>query len=177
MLERARAASINPVALVPEADEADRGLDVLAHRGRPSTWSGLPEDVDALVVGGGCGGLLTAAGLREAGVEHIRIVESGSDFGGTWYWNRYPNAACDIESYIYFPLLEETGYMPKGRYSKAPDIRTHCRRIAERYGLYDRSAFSSRVKSGPGAGCSCSRSRSRSNWRRAWMLPESACRA
>ena len=107
----------------------------------------LDEEVDALVVGGGFGGLLTAARLREAGVEHIRIVESGSDFGGTWYWNRYPNAACDIESYIYFPLLEETGYMPKERYSKAPEIRAHCRRIAERYGLYDRAAFSTQVKS------------------------------
>ena len=73
-------------------------------------------------------------------------MESGSDFGGTWYWNRYPNAACDIESYIYFPLLEETGYMPAERYSKAPEIRAHCRRIAERYGLYDRAAFSTQVK-------------------------------
>ncbi|WP_174300369.1 NAD(P)/FAD-dependent oxidoreductase [Caulobacter sp. S45] len=107
----------------------------------------LDEDVDVLVVGGGFGGLLTAARLRDAGVEHIRIVESGSDFGGTWYWNRYPNAACDIESYIYFPLLEETGYMPVERYSKAPEIRAHCRRIAERYGLYDRAAFSTQVKS------------------------------
>ena len=110
---------------------------------RPS----LDEDVDVLVVGGGFGGLLTAARLREAGVEHVRIVESGSDFGGTWYWNRYPNAACDIESYIYFPLLEETGYMPVERYSKAPEIRAHCRRIAELYGLYDKTAFSTQVKS------------------------------
>ena len=107
----------------------------------------LDEDVDVLVVGGGFGGLLTAARLREAGVKHVRIVESGSDFGGTWYWNRYPNAACDIESYIYFPLLEETGYMPVQRYSKAPEIRAHCRRIAERYDLYDKTAFSTQVKS------------------------------
>ena len=107
----------------------------------------LDEAVDVLVVGGGFGGLLTAARLREAGVDRVRIVESGSDFGGTWYWNRYPNAACDIESYIYFPLLEETGYMPVERYSKAPEIRAHCRRIAERYGLYDKTAFSTQVKS------------------------------
>ena len=107
----------------------------------------LDEAVDVLVVGGGFGGLLTAARLREAGVDNVRIVESGADFGGTWYWNRYPGAACDIESYIYFPLLEETGYMPVERYSKAPEIRAHCRRIAERYGLYDKTAFSTQVKS------------------------------
>ena len=107
----------------------------------------LDEMVDVLVVGGGFGGLLTAARLREAGVDRVRIVESGGDFGGTWYWNRYPGAACDIESYIYFPLLEETGYMPVERYSKAPEIRAHCRRIAERYGLYDKTAFSTQVKS------------------------------
>ncbi len=107
----------------------------------------LDEAVDVLVVGGGFGGLLTAVRLREAGVDHVRIVELGADFGGTWYWNRYPNAACDIESYIYFPLLEETGYMPMERYSKAPEIRAHCRRIAERYDLYDKTAFSTQVKS------------------------------
>ena len=107
----------------------------------------LDEAVDVLVVGGGFGGLLTAARLREAGVDKVRIVESGGDFGGTWYWNRYPGAACDIESYIYFPLLEETGYMPVERYSKAPEIRAHCGRIAERYGLYDKTAFSTHVTS------------------------------
>ncbi len=107
----------------------------------------VTDDVDVFVVGGGFGGLLTAARLREAGVAKIRIAEVGGDFGGTWYWNRYPGAACDIESYIYFPLLEETGYMPVERYSKAAEIRAHCRRIAERYDLYDDALFSTQVKS------------------------------
>lgn len=106
----------------------------------------VKDEVDVFVVGGGFGGLLTAARLREAGVERIRIAETGSDFGGTWYWNRYPGAACDIESYIYFPLLEETGYMPAERYSKAEEIRQHCRRIAEKYDLYRDALFSTRVK-------------------------------
>ena len=66
-----------------------------------------------VVIGGGFGGLLAGARLREAGVEDIRIIEKGGDFGGTWYWNRYPGAMCDIESYIYLPLLEELGYVPK----------------------------------------------------------------
>ena len=105
----------------------------------------LDDEVEVVVVGGGFGGLLSAVRLRQAGVARVRIIESGSDFGGTWYWNRYPGAACDIESYIYFPLLEETGYMPVERYSKAPEIRAHCRRIAERYGLYEDACFSTQV--------------------------------
>ncbi len=107
----------------------------------------VDDTVDVLVLGGGFGGLLAAARLREAGVGRIRIVEAGGDVGGTWYWNRYPGAACDIESYIYFPLLEETGYMPKERYSKAPEIREHCRRIATHFGLYDDALFSTQVTS------------------------------
>ncbi len=103
------------------------------------------DTVDVLILGGGFGGLLTAARLREAGAARIRIVEAGGDFGGTWYWNRYPGAACDVESYIYFPLLEETGYMPVERYSKAPEIRAHCRRIAEHFGLYEHALFSTQV--------------------------------
>src|ERR1700740_2973073 len=69
----------------------------------------LQDDVEVVVVGGGFGGLLAGARLREAGVDDIRIIEKGGDFGGTWYWNRYPGAACDIESYVYLPLLEEVG--------------------------------------------------------------------
>jgi heterodisulfide reductase subunit A-like polyferredoxin len=65
----------------------------------------LSDAVDVVIVGGGFGGLLAAARLREAGVKDIRIIEKGGDFGGTWYWNRYPGAQCDIESYIYLPLL------------------------------------------------------------------------
>ena len=77
----------------------------------------LTDAVDVVIVGGGFGGLLAAARLRESGVKDIRIIEKGGDFGGTWYWNRYPGAQCDIESYIYLPLLEETGYIPKEKYS------------------------------------------------------------
>ena len=113
----------------------------------PVTRSPVNDAVDVLVVGGGFGGLLAAARLREAGADRIRIVEAGSDVGGTWYWNRYPGAACDIESYIYFPLLEETGYMPTERYAKAPEIREHCRRIADHFGLYHDALFSTQVTS------------------------------
>ncbi|MBA3896227.1 MAG: NAD(P)/FAD-dependent oxidoreductase [Sphingomonadaceae bacterium] len=111
----------------------------------PTPRAPLTDSVEVLIVGGGFGGLLTAARLREAGVNRIRIVEAGGDVGGTWYWNRYPGAACDVESYIYFPLLEETGYMPVERYSKAAEIRAHCRRIADRFGLYGNTIFSTQV--------------------------------
>ena len=115
--------------------------------GRAPERKSVNDEVDVLVVGGGFGGLLTSARLREAGVERIRIVEAGSDFGGTWYWNRYPGAACDVESYIYFPLLEETGYMPTERYAKAPEIREHCARIARHFDLYRQALFSTQVTS------------------------------
>ncbi|HLK25200.1 MAG TPA: NAD(P)/FAD-dependent oxidoreductase [Caulobacteraceae bacterium] len=104
------------------------------------------DEIDALVIGGGFGGLLAAARLREAGVETIRIVEKGGDFGGTWYWNRYPGAQCDIESYIYLPLLEETGYVPREKYSFAKEIREHSRRIGEHFDLYKDALFQTEIR-------------------------------
>ena len=97
------------------------------------------------MIGGGFGGLLVGARLREAGVDDVRIIEKGGDFGGTWYWNRYPGAACDIESYIYLPLLEEVGYVPKEKYSRAPEILEHSRRIARHFDLYERACLQTEV--------------------------------
>ena len=82
----------------------------------------LTDEVEVVVIGGGFGGLLAGARLREAGFEDIRVIEKASDFGGTWYWNRYPGAMCDVEAYCYLPLLEELGYVPKHKYSFAPEI-------------------------------------------------------
>ena len=112
----------------------------------PIVRAPLTDEVDALVIGGGFGGLLAAARLREAGVERIRIVEKGGDFGGTWYWNRYPGAQCDIEAYIYLPLLEETGYIPKEKYSFAQEIRDHSRRIGEHFDLYKDACFQTEIR-------------------------------
>ncbi|MEO0981144.1 MAG: NAD(P)/FAD-dependent oxidoreductase [Pseudomonadota bacterium] len=105
----------------------------------------LTDEVEVVVIGGGFGGLLAGAKLREAGVKDIRIIEKGGDFGGTWYWNRYPGAACDIESYIYLPLLEETGYIPVEKYTRAAEILEHSRRIAEKYDLYDTACFQTEI--------------------------------
>src|SRR5205085_7094880 len=95
------------------------------------------DEVEVAVLGGGWGGLLAAARLREIGVESLRVVEKGGDFGGTWYWNRYPGAGCDTEAYIYMPLLEETGYIPTQKYVYAGELLEHARRIGEQYRLSD----------------------------------------
>ena len=110
------------------------------------TRPALQEELDAVIVGGGFGGLLAAARLQKAGITNIRIVEKGGDFGGTWYWNRYPGAQCDIESYVYLPLLEETGYIPKEKYSFAPEIFEHAQRIGKHFNLYERACFQTQIK-------------------------------
>ena len=110
------------------------------------TRPALQEDIDVLVVGGGFGGMLAAVRLQEAGITNFRIVEKAGDFGGTWYWNRYPGAQCDIEGYLYLPLLEELNYIPKERYSFAPEIFAHAQRIGKHYNLYERACFQTKVK-------------------------------
>jgi cyclohexanone monooxygenase len=106
----------------------------------------LRDAVEVVIIGGGFGGLLAGARLREAGIDDIRVIEKGGDFGGTWYWNRYPGAQCDIESYIYLPLLEETGYIPQEKYSFAPEILAHARRIGEKFDLYRGALFQTQIK-------------------------------
>jgi cyclohexanone monooxygenase len=107
----------------------------------------IDEDVEVAIVGGGFSGLLAAARLSERGVTDFRLVEAGADFGGTWYWNRYPGAQCDTDAYCYLPLLEELGYMPKEKYAYAGEIFEHSQRIGRHYGLYERTHFSTRVTS------------------------------
>jgi cyclohexanone monooxygenase len=106
----------------------------------------LEDEVDCIVVGGGFGGLLTGARLTEAGVKRVRIIEKGGDFGGTWYWNRYPGAACDVESYVYLPLCEELGFVPKEKYTHAPEILAHSRAIGEKFNLYEHVCFQTEVE-------------------------------
>ena len=128
----------------------------LAHFDMEDPWANAPtpresynDEVEAIIVGAGFSGLLAAARFREAGigVDDLRIIDFASDFGGNWYWNRYPGAQCDIESYCYLPLLEETGYIPKEKYSYQPEIFEHARRIATHYGLYENALFQTAVTS------------------------------
>jgi cation diffusion facilitator CzcD-associated flavoprotein CzcO len=104
------------------------------------------EDIDVAVIGGGFAGMLAAVRLIQQGIDDIRIFERGGDFGGTWYWNRYPGAACDVESYIYLPLLEEMGTMPSAKYIFAPEILEHSRNIARKYDLYSRAYLQTRIE-------------------------------
>lgn len=105
----------------------------------------LNDEVDVVIIGGGFGGLISAARLLEGGIGNIRIIEKGGDFGGTWYWNRYPGAACDTESYIYLPLCEELNFVPKEKYTHAPEILQHCHNIAQHYDLYNRACLQTQV--------------------------------
>lgn len=105
----------------------------------------LTDFVEVAVIGGGFSGMLAAARLKEKGVTDLRIIEAGGDFGGTWYWNRYPGAQCDIESYCYLPLLEELNYLPKEKYSYVTEIYEHCQRIGKHYDLYPITLFQTRV--------------------------------
>ena len=106
----------------------------------------VTDHVTFAFIGGGFAGLVTGARVKEAGIDDVRIIEKGGDFGGTWYWNRYPGAQCDTASFVYMPLLEETGHMPTEKYAHAPEILEHCQRIGKQYGLYDHALFHTEVK-------------------------------
>jgi cation diffusion facilitator CzcD-associated flavoprotein CzcO len=101
------------------------------------------DRTEILIIGAGYGGLLYAVRLLEAGfkLEDIHFADSANGFGGTWYWNRYPGLKCDIESYIYMPLLEETGYMPTEKYCTGLELQEHAERIAKKWNLTDRAWF------------------------------------
>jgi cation diffusion facilitator CzcD-associated flavoprotein CzcO len=103
------------------------------------------DHVTFTFVGGGFAGLVTGAKVKEAGVDSVRIVDKAGDFGGTWYWNRYPGAQCDTASFVYLPLLEETGHMPTEKYAHAPEILEHSRRIGRQYGLYEDALFHTEI--------------------------------
>ena len=109
------------------------------------TREAVSEDVDVVVVGGGFSGLLVANALLKQGIADIRVIEKGGDFGGTWYWNRYPGCRCDVESYSYMPLLEDHGEMPSEKYATATEIFEHSRRLGRSLGLYEKSYFQTGV--------------------------------
>ena len=112
---------------------------------RPLERAPLFDEVDVIIIGGGFTGLVAGACLRDLGIEKIRIVDRAGGFGGTWYWNRYPGARCDIESYIYMPLLEETGYVPTEKFTTATELREHAERIARQYELDKDVCFQTEV--------------------------------
>ena len=110
------------------------------------TRAPLTDEVDVAIIGAGFGGLLTGARLRDLGVENVRLIDKAADVGGTWYWNRYPGIACDVESYVYMPLLEELGYLPTEKYAKGAEIFAHCQAIARHYDLYRNACLQTEVR-------------------------------
>jgi cyclohexanone monooxygenase len=117
------------------------------HTTQPLARPPRSEDLDVLVVGAGFGGMLTGAELRRAGVTSFRIVDIAGDFGGTWYWNRYPGVRCDIESYLYLPRLEEVGTVPTERYTTGREILEHTQRFVQHYQLRERALLQTKVES------------------------------
>ena len=110
------------------------------------TRDAVREETEVVIVGAGFGGMLAAHHLLKAGVTNFRMIDLAGDFGGTWYWNRYPNCACDVESYVYLPLLEETGYMPTEKYVKAYEIFAYCQLLGRTLDLYPRALFQTEVE-------------------------------
>jgi cation diffusion facilitator CzcD-associated flavoprotein CzcO len=104
------------------------------------------EDTEVVIVGGGFAGMLTAINLTKLGIRGFRMVEKAGDFGGTWYWNRYPGCMCDVESYTYLPLLEETGYMPSEKYASATEIFEYCQLLGRHFDLYPRALFQTEIE-------------------------------
>ncbi|MEV0550659.1 NAD(P)/FAD-dependent oxidoreductase [Nocardia salmonicida] len=113
----------------------------------PLVRDSVVEEIDVAVLGGGFGGLSAGAYLTMNEVTNFRIIEQGGDFGGTWYWNRYPGVQCDVESAIYMPLLEETGYIPTKRYADGDEIFEHAQRIGRHFDLYRTALFQTTVSS------------------------------
>ena len=106
----------------------------------------ITENVEVVILGGGFAGLLAGAYLRKAGVDGIRVIEMAGDFGGVWYWNRFPGIQCDNDAYCYIPLLEELDFMPSKKFADGAEIFQHCRNIGKHFGLYDGALFSTQVR-------------------------------
>ena len=106
-----------------------------------------PERYDAVVVGAGFAGLRTLYRLRELGLS-VRVIEAGDDVGGTWYWNRYPGARCDVYSVDYsYSFSEELQqeWVWSERYATQPEILSYIRHVAERFDLTRDISLSTRV--------------------------------
>ena len=111
----------------------------------PVPRESLTDECEILVVGAGFAGLLLWHKLRDAGFTDVRFCEKGGDVGGTWYWNRYPGIACDVEAYSYLPLLEEMGYIPTMKFASGFEIMEYCQNMAEKFGFYEHCLFHTTV--------------------------------
>ena len=125
---------IEPKGLFADAYEHDPHMPVAPREA-------IHDEIDVAILGAGFCGMLTAIELKAAGVSNFRTIDWAGDFGGCWYWNRYPGIQCDNDAYCYLPLLEETGYMPKKKFEDGWDIFQHARRMASHFDLYPHGVF------------------------------------
>ena len=113
---------------------------------QPIARDALTDECEILVVGAGFAGLLLWHKLQAAGFRDVRFCEKGGDVGGTWYWNRYPGIACDVEAYSYLPLLEEMGYVPTMKFASGFEILEYCQKMADKFGFYEHCLFHTTVQ-------------------------------
>ena len=131
---------VRPVEDFAEVYEGDPHMPVLPR-------DPISEDLDVAVLGGGWSGVLAGYNLRKAGVSNFRILDHAGDFGGVWYWNRYPGLSCDNDAYCYLPLLEEMGFMPSKKFTDGFEIREYCQSIARKFDLYEGALFHTLITS------------------------------
>ena len=107
-------------------------------------------DFDAVVIGAGFAGLGMLRKLREEHGMSVQVYETGEGVGGTWYWNRYPGARCDSESYMYCfsfskEMLQDWNW--SGKYPEQPEILSYLNHVADRFDLRRNIQFNTRVTS------------------------------
>lgn len=140
--KEARAGSGEFIALEGKFAEYLEDID----SGVPVEREALDDSCEILVIGAGLAALVLWYKLKAAGFQDVRFCEKGGDVGGTWYWNRYPGIACDVEAYTYLPLLDEMGAIPSMKFASGFEIMEHCQRIAEKTGFYDKTLFHTTVE-------------------------------
>lgn len=101
----------------------------------------VKEELEVVVLGGGWSGIMAGVQLRKAGIHNFRNIDHAGDFGGVWYWNRYPGLQCDNDAYCYFPLLEEMQYMPTKKFTEGYEILEYAQSICRKYNLYEGALF------------------------------------
>jgi cation diffusion facilitator CzcD-associated flavoprotein CzcO len=141
-----RLRSDNQAQYAPTTEDTTHSYDVDPHL-PVAQRDPISEDLDVVVLGAGFAGILAAYHLTKAGVTNFRNIDHAGDFGGVWYWNRYPGIQCDNDAYCYLPLLEETGFMPSKKFADGAEIYGYCKQIAQTFGFHDKALFHTLITS------------------------------
>ena len=103
--------------------------------------------VDVFVLGAGLSGIVMLKKLREAGITNVLACDKASGVGGTWHWNKYPGAACDVDSYSYLPFLHEMKFCPSKKYVTAQEIKGYLERLCSHYQLNESILLETKLES------------------------------